>query len=149
MNFPDTSFLCSIYREQIHSPKADAWMESNTHPLPVSSFLILEFKQSIRLQNFIFSNDRTRGFSKNEGQTMLRNLQTDLTSGLLEMTAPDWPEVHRIAEDISNKQTTTTGNRLADILHIATAKYLGTKTFLSFDEKQRHLATAEGMLLGV
>jgi len=89
MNFPDTSFLCSIYREQIHSPKADAWMKDNTQPLPVSSLLILEFRQSIRLQNWFFKKDRTHGFSVLEGEKMLRDIQTDLASGLLKMTAPD------------------------------------------------------------
>jgi predicted nucleic acid-binding protein len=149
MNFPDTSFLCSVYREQSHSSKADAWMAKNTQPLPVSSLLILEFRQSIRLQNWLFQKDRTRGFSIHEGEQMLRDIQTDLTSGLLQMTAPDWAEVHRIAEDLSSKHTLTEGNRLADILHLATAKYLGTETFLSFDDKQRSLARAEGMTLGV
>jgi len=149
MVFPDTSFLCSIYREQVHSLKADAWLSAHPAPLPVSSLLILEFKQSVRLQNFLFANDQTRGFSPREGEQMLRDIQTDLTSGLLKMTAPDWPEVHRIAEALSNKHTVTDGNRLADILHLATAKFLGTETFLSFDDKQRALAVKEGMNLGV
>lgn len=149
MNFPDTSFLCSVYREQSHSPKADAWMEQNSDPLPVSSLLILEFKQSVRLQNWLFAQDRTRGFSKREGDQMLRDLQQDIASGLLQMTAPDWAEVHRIADDLSNKYTVVDGNRLADLLHIATAKCLGSETFLSFDAKQRRLAEAEGMTLGV
>jgi len=149
MNFPDTSFLCSLYRKQIHTPKALDWIDQNPQPLPVSSLLVLEFKQSIRLQNFLFANDRTRGFSKNEGARMFRDIQADLASGVLQMTAPDWPEVHRIAEDLSSKYTLTDGNRLTDILHLATAKNLSAETFLSFDTKQRALAQAEGMALGV
>jgi predicted nucleic acid-binding protein len=37
------------------------------------------------------------------------------------------------------------GHRLLDILHVATAKALGAVEFLSFDEKQRRLARAEGL----
>ena len=147
--FPDTSFLCSVYREQVHSSKADAWMEARQDPLPVSSLLILEFKQSVRLQNFLFKNDRTRGFSEREGAVMLRDLQADLAGGLLKMTAPDWPAVHRQAEELSQKHTAAEGHRLADLLHLATAKYLGSEVFLSFDDRQRALAQAEGMVLGV
>jgi len=42
MNFPDTSFLCSVYRDQSHTNKALDWMEQNTQALPVSSLLILK-----------------------------------------------------------------------------------------------------------
>lgn len=147
--FPDTSFLCSVYREQVHSPKADAWMESRQDPLPVSSLLILEFKQSVRLQNFLFKNDRTRGFPEREGAAMIRDLQADLAGGLLQMTAPDWAEVHRLAEELSGKHTAADGHRLADLLHLATAIFLGSEIFLSFDERQRNLAVAEGLTLAV
>ena len=54
-----------------------------------------------------------------------------------------------MSEGLSSKHTHSDENRLADILHITTAKYLGTETFLSFDEKQGNLAEAEGVILGV
>lgn len=123
-------------------------METRTSPLKVSSFLVLEFKQSIRLQNFLFKNDRTRGFSTREGAAMLRDFQSDLSGGILKMTAPDWSRVHQITEELSQKHTIEEGHRLADLLHLATAKYLGTEVFLSFDERQRQLAVKEGMSLG-
>ena len=47
MVFPDTSFLCSIYRTQEHSPVADAWMAQRTGALPVSSLLLLEFSAAV------------------------------------------------------------------------------------------------------
>lgn len=147
--FPDISFLCSVYREQVHSPKADAWLKSRHAPLLVSSLLLLEFKQSVRLQNFLFKNDRTRGFSEREGSAMIRDLQADLAGGLLKLVAPDWAEVHHLAEELSAKYTADDGHRLADLLHLATAKYLGSEAFLSFDERQRTLAVAEGMTLAV
>jgi len=42
--FPDTSFVCSRYREQPFSPQANAWMDKHPDPLPVSSLLLLEFR---------------------------------------------------------------------------------------------------------
>jgi predicted nucleic acid-binding protein len=124
-------------------------MQSRQEPLPVSSLLILEFKQSVRLQNFLFTNDRTRGFPQREGAAMIRDLQTDLAAGLLQLIAPDWAEVHRLAEELSQKYTADEGHRLADLLHLATAKYLGSEVFLSFDDRQRRLAVAEGLTLAV
>ena len=143
--YSDTSFLCAIYRTQANSPRADSWMEARSGPLPVTSLLLLEFRQSVRFQNRLFSLDRSKGYPPAEGARMLRDLQSDLASGVLEMVAADWADVHRIAENLSGKYTAQGGHRLADILHVATALHLASPEFLTFDSNQRALATAEGM----
>jgi predicted nucleic acid-binding protein len=143
--YPDTSFLCAIYRTQVNSPRADAWMSARAGPLPVTSLLLLEFRQSVRFQSRLFSLDRTKGYPPAEGARMLRDLQSDLASGVLEVVAADWADVHRIAENLSGKYTAQGGHRLADILHVATALHLASPEFLSFDANQRTLATAERM----
>ena len=147
--YPDTSFLCSLYRKQHTSPQAVAFNQCLPGPLPVSTLLLLEFRQSIRFQIRLFGKDRSKGFSSTEGTAMLRALQADLAAGVLEMVAPDWADVHRIAEEISSKHTVTGGHRLADILHVATAIHLGTDEFLTFDANQQRLAEAEGMAVTV
>ena len=143
--YPDTSFLCASYREQDNSHLADHWNEAESEPLPVSSLLLLEFRQSIRFQIRLFGKDRTKGFPKTQGIAMLRAIQSDLTNNVLQMVAPDWADVHRIAEELSAKHTESGGHRLVDILHIATALHLGSETFLTFDSNQKLLAEAEGM----
>ena len=142
---PDTSFLCALYRLQENSARAVACKRGLNGPLPVSSFLLLEFRQSVRLQARLFAQDRSKGFSEREGKEMLRALQADLASGELEMVAPDWADVHRIAEELSARHTTARGHRLADIIHVATAIHLGADAFLTLDANQRLLAEAEGM----
>lgn len=143
--FPDTSFLCASYRSQDNSARADAFMEDLKSGLAVSSFLLLEFRQSVRFQTHLFSLDRKKGYSSAEGQQMLRNLQSDLAGGVLEVVGVDWPDVHRIAEELSAKHTVADGHRLADILHVATALHLASPVFLTFDANQRKLAESEGM----
>jgi predicted nucleic acid-binding protein len=147
--YPDTSFLCAMYREQDNSGRADAFNDQLPGSLPVSSFLLLEFRQSARFQIRLFEKDRSKGFSKTEGAAMLRVLQSDLASGVLEMVAPDWADVHRIAEELSAKHTESGGHRLADILHVATAIHLGAEQFLTFDANQKKLAEAEGMMVSL
>ena len=49
------------------------------------------------------------------------------------------------AETISVRHTETGGHRAFDILHVATARELGAREFLSFDANQRRLAAAEGL----
>ncbi len=143
--FPDTSFLCSLYRKQIFTPRVIAWMDRRTGPVPASSLLLLEFRQSTRLQVRLHRQDRTKGLGEREAAGMLRDLQSDLAHGVLQVRPVDWPDVHQIAERLSATHTATHGHRLADILHVATAIHLGMEGFLTFDDRQRALAEAEGL----
>ena len=147
--FPDTSFLCSTYRTQTHSPKADAFMAKLIGPLPVSTFLLLEFRQSLRLQTRLNAQDKTKGFPKHEAGLMLRDLQSDLAAKVLEVVPVDWADVHQIADRLSATYTEQKGHRLADIMQVATALHLGATQFLTFDTNQRQLAEVEGMKVPV
>ncbi len=143
--FPDTSFLCSLYRLQEFSPRAIAQMAQLKKPLPVTSLLLFEFRQSVRLQIFLHTKDRKKGFTKEEGEAMLRDLRADLGSGVIAVVPIDWTEVHNLAEILSAKHTEFGGHRFADLLHVATALQLGAEQFLTFDANQRKIARAEGM----
>lgn len=90
--FPDTSFLYAAYREQSNSSRQDDWREKNPGTLHVSSLLLLEFRQSLRFQNRLFAQDRGKGFSPHETARMLRDLQSDLTHGVLEPVPVDWAD---------------------------------------------------------
>ena len=147
--FPDTSFLCALYRTQMNSTRADHFMAGLNGTLGVSSLLLLEFRQSVRLQIRLHLNDRTKGFSQTEGQQMLNDLQIDLNAGLLTTIPVDWAAVHQRAEALSSAHTLASGHRLADILHVATALHFGVTEFLTFDGNQKKLAEAEGLAVPV
>jgi predicted nucleic acid-binding protein len=146
---PDTSFLCALYRTQINSTRADQFMAGLSGTRRVSSLLLLEFRQSVRLQIRLHLSDRTKGFSQNEGQQMLNDLQIDLNAGLLTTIPVDWSAVHQRAEALSSAHTLSAGHRLADILHVATALQLGVTEFLTFDGNQKKLAETEGLVVPV
>jgi len=145
--FPDTSFLCALYRTQVNSTQADRYMDGMNGTLGVSSLLVLEFRQSVRLQIRMHLNDRSKGFSQMEGQQMLNDLQVDLNAGLLTITPVDWSAVHQRAQALSSAHTLAAGHRLVDILHVATALHLGISGFLTFDGNQKMLAEAEGLIV--
>ena len=147
--FPDTSFLCALYRTQMNSTRADHFMAGLNGTLGVSSLLLLEFRQSVRLQIRLHLNDRTKGFPQTEGQQMLNDLQIDLNAGLLTTIPVDWAAVHQRAEALSSAHTLASGHRLADILHVATARHFGVTEFLTFDGNQKKLAEAEGLVVPV
>ena len=147
--FPDTSFLGALYRTQVNSGRADQFMAARSGTLGVSSLLLLEYRQSVRLQIRLHLSDRSKGFPQTEGQQMLNDLQIDLNAGLLTTIPVDWAAVHQRAEALSSAHTPAGGHRLADILHVATALHLGVTEFLTFDGNQKKLAEAEGLVVPV
>ena len=76
---------------------------------------------------------------------MLRQFEINLTSGVLEILAVDWGDVHSLAERISARRTMRGGHRTLDVLHVATAIHAGAGSFLTLDENQADLARAEGL----
>ena len=144
-DYPDTSFLCAVYREQDNSATADAYRDRMTEPLCVSTLLVFEFRQAIRLQVWLHSQDRKKGCTQAEADQMLTDWESDIAAGHVAIVPTDADAVLRMAEHLSEKHTSLTGNRTLDILHIATAKHLSAKNFLSFDARQKKLAKAAGL----
>jgi predicted nucleic acid-binding protein len=143
--FPDTSFLCAIYRRQDNSPAAAAHFKAMSGPLPVSTLLLYEFRQSVRFQVWLHARDRTKGYSQAHCDRALTDLQTDLDTGTTVLVPVEWADVHSRAEDLSKRYTTAGGHRSLDVLHVATSLHLKAQEFLTFDANQRKLAVAEGL----
>jgi predicted nucleic acid-binding protein len=143
--YPDTSFLCSIYREQEHSPLADDYRESMTEPLHFTRLLEFEFLQAIELQVWLHAADRTRGYSRRVADQMTADWQSDVAAGLNRVTPCDMDSVLRLASTFSTQRTAKGGHRTLDILHVATAVHLGAKEFLTFDGRQKKLARHAGL----
>jgi predicted nucleic acid-binding protein len=143
--YPDTSFLCSVYRKQIHTPAALAYKEAMTEPLCFTRLLEFEFLQAIELQVWLHSADHKKGYSRREADQMIDDWETDIASGLNELVPCDSDAVLRLAGFYSEQRTAQGGHRSLDILHVATAVHLGAKEFLTFDERQRALAKHAGL----
>ena len=143
--FPDTSFLCALYREQDNSPQARSCYAKLPESLGISPAVIFEFRQSVRLQVFLNTQDRGKGFRLKEAQKMLQALQSDLACRAVTIIPVDWPEVMLMAERISAAHTIQRGSRSWDVLHVATALHSRVRTLLSFDLRQRTLAAANGL----
>jgi predicted nucleic acid-binding protein len=141
--FPDTSFLCAFYRQQDNSPAGAAYFTALPEALPISGLLLYEFRQSVRFQVWLHARDKTKGYPQAAADRVLADLQTDLDTGALVVVPADWPDVHRLAETLSQRHTPTGGHRSLDLLHVATALHLGAREFLTFDTNQRQLAAAE------
>ncbi len=141
--FPDTSFLCAIYRRQDNSAQAAAHFKAMPEALHVSSLLLYAFRQSVRFQVWLHGRDKSKGYPQADCDRALADLQSDVDNGVVVAVTADWPDIHRLAETLSKRHTIAGGHRSFDLLHVATALHLGTRDFLTFDANQRKLATAE------
>ena len=143
--YPDTSFLCALYRRQDNSAAAAAHFKTMPEALHVSSLLLFEFRQSLRFQVWLRAQNPNKGFPQSDCDQAMADLQSDLDSGVTVIVPADWPDVHHRAEQLSARHTGTRGDRAFDLLHIATALHLDARDFLSFDARQRKAAKAEGL----
>lgn len=148
-HLPDTSFLFPLFRHEIHTDKAFAYANRLSRPLAVTSFALLEFRQAVRLQVFLNRHDKSKGMTKVKADEVLRLLQDALRLENLAVVPVDWSDVHLVAETLGSKYVERGGHRLADLLHVAAALHVGAEEFLTFDERQRRLAEAEGLRIPV
>ncbi len=145
LHYPDTSFLCSSYRKQEHTPSALAFRRTMDGPLYFTSLLEFEFRQAIELQVWLHSNDRTMGYSRGEADRMIADWESDVASGLNRLLPFDMDAVLRLSLVYSQQRTAHGGHRTLDIFHVATAIHLQATHFLTFDERQRKLARHAGL----
>jgi len=143
--YPDTSFLCAVYRVQPNYIEAQAYRSTLTVPLPYTSLLEFEFLQATHLQVFLHAGDRTKGFSLQQANKIIGDWEFDCSTGLNQKFLYDAEAVNKYALSLSSLHTAHGGHRSLDVLHVATAVHLGAKVFLTFDARQKALAKIAGL----
>lgn len=143
--YPDTSFLCALYRQQDNSQSALGYRRSMPGPLPVTRLLLWEFRQSARFQAFRHSKNPEVGYPLEEAERMIAKVDEHIRQDSIKMETCELMAVLVTAERISKAHTFGGGHRSLDLLHVATAIELDARTFLSFDANQTRLAAAEGL----
>ena len=137
--YADTSFLVSLYVLDANSALAAAQMDRAALPISLTTLGEIEITNAFQLRLFRKELDLSK---VKAAQNLFRE---DMANGIFvlrPLTSAVFDEARRLAE----KHTRRLGTRSLDVLHIATALVLRAETFYTFDEKQRKLAKAEGLL---
>ncbi len=145
IHYADTSFLCSNYRVQEHSNAANRMRQQLDEPLHFTSLLEFEFLQAIELQLWLHSNDKTKGYSRREANRMIGDWESDVATGINRLVSFDMDAVLRLSRVLSGQATASGGHRTLDTFHVATAVHLGAGKFLTFDSRQKILASHAGL----
>jgi len=136
--YADTSFLISLYGHDPHSPAALAEVRAHKPILLLTPFGEVEFINALQLRLF------HKEWTKSETRAVREEFYRDLRSGILRIEELQ-EEVFALARRLSQRHTGKLGTRSLDIIHVASALLLRPDVFCSFDERQRKLASAEGL----
>jgi predicted nucleic acid-binding protein len=135
--YPDTSFLASLYVSDANTPEAERALSSLRPVMILTALHELELTNALQLLVFrklIRTSQASAAQRKFE-----RNVET---FGPLRPMAPD---VLVRAVDLARRHTARLGARSLDILHVAAALAMDAEAFLTFDIRQRKVASAEGL----
>ena len=140
--YADSSFVVSCYLTDANTPQAKIYLSKVTAPLTLTALQFLEVRNGIKLGVF------RQLYSTTDATAAWANLEKDLRSGRLVKQEPKWLVAFRVASALGNRHSATIGTRSLDVLHVATAKCLRVTEFISFDSRQRTLATTVGLKVG-
>jgi predicted nucleic acid-binding protein len=137
--YADASFFFSLYVQDAHTAQAGRVAATLDAALVITPLQRHELRNAFRLAVF------RREITVAECQNLLDTVEADTRSGALVATPVAWAELYAGAEALSAAHSQTHGTRGFDVLHVAAAMALGTRNFLTFDARQRALATKAGL----
>ena len=137
--FADTGFLASLYLKESTSAAARDAIQAAAVVLPFTPLVELELRNSL---NRAVQRQR---ITVAQRDALWQDVEADIAGGFLVPTPVASGQLHDQARLLSDRHTPTLGTRSLDLLHVAAALLLGSKTFFSFDDRQRKAAAREGL----
>lgn len=135
----DTSFLFSLYGNDVHTPRAIQWIGGQKSALTLTAFNRFELSNALRFAEF------RQAIGPGNAAAFLSQFEADVTAGRVVIATVNLASVLAAASRLSELHTLTHGHRGFDILHVAAAIELGADVFLTFDQNQTRLAAAAGL----
>lgn len=135
----DTRLILKLYTEEPESDAVRAWIVAKAEPVIFTSLHLSECVSALRLKCF------RKECVEEQASGAILDIENDLTAGVLCGASLDWVEAWRQCRIFSDTYAGATGCRTLDALHVACAKQLGIREFLTSDARQANLAKKAGM----
>lgn len=147
-SYADTNFFTRIYLELPESEEADRLLNSAKAPLPLTWLHRVEALNAFQLCVFLARLPGQTFISTERAALASANFRGDIQNAnfLDEKIIPP-PELERLVEELALRHTARHGFRTYDVLHVASALFLGCDVFWTFDAKAAKLAALEGLRL--
>ena len=134
----DSSALVAVYVPERHSPSARRAL-GRVPQVPYTLLHELEVANAFALLL------GRRSITAGEHRAIRTQVRDDVEAHRLVPTALDWPQTFAGACELSESYTPTLLTRSLDLLHVAAARALGCKVFVSADDRQLAAAKAAGL----
>ncbi len=138
----DTSFLFSLYGNDVNSVRAVAWADASSSPVSLHPYNPYELGNALRFFEF------RKTIRPGEAAMFWAQFEAAQRQGRLYQHTCNLADVLDEATRLSSTHTLTGGgHRGFDILHVAAALVMKADEFLTFDANQRKLAENEGLVV--
>ena len=137
--YADPSALLKLYIHEPESGAMGAWRARTKGALPVTQHGRLEITNGICLAAF------RKAISTEALRDAIASFDEDMAEGRYVQVDVLWRAMLRRAGELSRSHTPALGCRSLDVLHVATARELGLRNFITFDRRQQQLASAAGL----
>lgn len=135
----DTGVLLKLYTLEPESDAARAFVVKRNEAIPATSLHLAESTSALKLKCF-------RGeCTEEEANGAIADIEADLHSGVLISVGGDWEEIWTLCRFLSEHHTAKTGARTLDALHVACARQIGFREFVTTDKRQAACAKAAGL----
>jgi predicted nucleic acid-binding protein len=138
--YVDPSALLKLYVHESESRAMIGWRSGRRGALPITHHSRAEVVNGICLAAF-----RRRDMSPAAWRDALASFEEDFAAGRYVQADILWRSALRRTIELSRDHTPELGCRTLDVLHVACALELGLPGFLTFDVRQRKLASAVGL----
>jgi len=137
--YADTGFLISLYLSEATTAAASSVVQTITEPLPLIPLGFLELRNALYLAVF------RKQIAEAIRQAAWQTIERDIRNGIFTNARLDPERLYETAAELADKHSATVGTRTPDLIHVAAAILLRTNQLLSFDHRQRTVATREGL----
>jgi predicted nucleic acid-binding protein len=137
--YVDPSGLARLYIHQAGSREMSIWRMRIGGPLAVTHHGRTEIINAICRGVFVGH------LTKNAANEALADLVSDFAEGRLHQAEILWRAALNRAAELSESHTPELGTRSMDVLHVACALELKSRYFLTFDQRQKSLASLVGL----
>ena len=139
MIFADASFLVAFFAGTEHSKEARQWWKRSHAVITVTRLVLFEAENSIR------SLPLSGKIKRVDARWAIEHMKRRILEGMIEVRELSNKRVYPAARRLSVHYCEDKSFGAMDIVHVATAQELAARGFLTFDNRQRELAEAEGM----
>jgi predicted nucleic acid-binding protein len=139
--YADPSALLKLYLHEPESRGMTAWRAKTRGAMVVTHHGRVELTNGIALAAYRQLIDQSAFTGA------LAALDDDFEQGRYVQADLLWRSALNRASLLSRQYSRTLGTRSLDVLHVASALELGSRTFISFDRRQQNLVKAVGLKL--